>query len=680
MKPAGTLRQLAAGALVGALGLALVQLLVFWRSHRELELAGARGPLVLLASEAFADFTRGRALALVAQNAALGGLLGFLVALWRGGGRARPARDRLSWGLRQAAGVGLAAAAPVLLAAAVYPAAFEMFFQSLGPAGGRLHILLAESLGAGGTRAAVGAAAAVALALDAARRGVAGLPWRPALVVTALALLTASVTGKSAAPPAPAAAGRPNIVLVLADSLRPDFLGFGGHPRPTSPNLDRLAAGSLVFTNASTVIPRTAASWASLMTGCYPSETGIRTTFSRRRAPRDGIATLPALLARAGYHTAVFADGIERHLADLAWGFEHSRVPDGDYKAFVSNVLLLASPMLLPYALTGPGRRLWPEVDGGFWLTTDPEHLSNLLAGCLSEHAASKPVFAVVFFALCHIPYAAPSPEGLAFTTPGYEGPNRFGRFPDLTGRPVPPGPEQARVRQLYEGAIASVDRAVGRIAADLERLGLAPNTVLLFSSDHGEELFDAGDHFGHGEKLDRVNVSVPLLIRLPGGGNRTGKSDTVVRTIDLAPTLLELARVARPPSMSGTSLVPLLDGRAADLGLIGYAETDLWLSDVVHPERVPYPNFQLVCEVDRSRGDRMVLKRDYERLVDFAKYRRVWNRRGSLEYRPTTAQPHWHRQGDPAGLEAELDRLLVSRFSFARAKRGFYMPPEETP
>ncbi|MBI3890300.1 MAG: sulfatase [Candidatus Wallbacteria bacterium] len=470
-------------------------------------------------------------------------------------------------------------------------------------------------------------------------------------------------------------------MLLIADSLRPDYLGVFGHPRPTSPNLDRLARESFVFTRASTVIPRTTASWASLMTGCYPAETGIRTTFARRRAPRPPIATLPRLLADAGYHTAVFADGIEHHLADEHWGFRESRVPEGDYKAFVRHLLLLGSPLLMPYALTEWGRVAWPEVNGGFWLTTDPRHQAGQLARCLEEHG-SQPVFAVVFFALCHIPYAAPNPEGLRFVAPGYEGPNRFGRFPDMAGEPVPAGAEQQRVKQLYEGAVASVDAAIGCIRSNLVRMGLEDRTLLIVTSDHGEDLFDTGDRFGHGEHLSPVTVHVPLMVRLPGGRPPVGANDSIVRTIDLAPTVLDLLGMPCPAFMSGVSLEPLLRGRTRDLGLAGYSETDLWLSTAgafsFQVERVPYPNFQVLCTPDASEGDRMRLNAEYARIVDFAKYRRIWNRRGALEYRPTVAEPHWYREGNPEGLETELDRLMLGRFGFTRGKRGFYLPPED--
>jgi len=325
--------------------------------------------------------------------------------------------------------------------------------------------------------------------------------------------------------------GRPDVVLVSLDTLRADRLGCYGYERPTSPELDRFAAGALVVDHAFAPQPWTLTAHATMLTGLYPSVHGM----TERRALPGGVATLAEHLRAAGYTTAAVVDRVE-------W--------------------------LQPMYGLDRGFQVWQNLPDDAAMKV--ERILRLV-----EDLGDSPLFLFAHFYDAHSdwqvqPYDAAA-EDAALLTTEFDGPwERAGEdvvraTQYLVGfrerKEVPPADEVAHIAEQYDAGIRSLDRQLGRLFRGLERRGRLANAIVLITADHGEELFEHGDPLHL--QLYRECVSVPFLLRAPGGRTgRTGPDGPLVSLADVLPTLLELADVPAPPTQ-GRSLAPLLRGEA---------------------------------------------------------------------------------------------------------------------
>ncbi len=311
----------------------------------------------------------------------------------------------------------------------------------------------------------------------------------------------------------------PNVLLVTIDTLRADRIGPYGAKSPATPVLDRMAAAGCVFETMTVSVPLTRASHATILTGRQPFEHGIRDNF----APPLGAAhtTLAEILKGQGYATGGFIgtfilnsqSGLNRGFDEFDDVFETG----GKGSAFFSAY-----------------QRRAAEVEG--------------VAGPWIERAAAgtRPFFAWVHFYDPHSPYAAPAPFGA-----------RYARAP-------------------YNGEVAYTDDVLGRLLARLDRLGVADNTLVVVTSDHGESL---GEHKEeeHGFFVYDVAMRVPLILRMPGRIGKGIRAKTDARSIDLVPTILDLVglRRATPPGLQGQSLVAAIDAPGkADPRVVSYGES----------------------------------------------------------------------------------------------------------
>jgi arylsulfatase A-like enzyme len=306
---------------------------------------------------------------------------------------------------------------------------------------------------------------------------------------------------------------RPNVVLIVMDTLRADRLSLYGYERATSPRLDRLAERGLVFDEAHATASWTWPSTASLLTGLSPEEHGVGNGTGVFLA--DELNTLAEVMQAQGMTTA-------------AWSGNPLIVPDKNFdQGFeffdYQKRGMRKSRVLIPSALD------WIETTGDtrFFLylhMTDP-----------------------------HAPLA-PHPEGGRLFAPeagsGFE--KKINDFNELllanrghgadgelrTDEAIPPH-EQQWISDLYDACVWTGDRWLGEVLDTLERAGLSDRTIVAFTSDHGEELFDHG-LVTHGHSLHRELVRVPLVIAGPGlpAGARV---DTPVSNRHLAPTLARL-------------------------------------------------------------------------------------------------------------------------------------------
>lgn len=315
----------------------------------------------------------------------------------------------------------------------------------------------------------------------------------------------------------PARAKRPSVVLISIDTVRPDHLGCYGYARATSPNLDRFAAGAALFLNARSQAPWTLPSHMSLLTSALPSHNGVEDIMCKLP---DDVAYLPELLRGAGYRTAAFVNNAQMK---PHWGFAR-------------------------------GFEVWREFD-----VDTPEGMARPITDQAAQWLSSagpEPFFLFLHYYDAHDPYDPPSPfrERFGVTLTGAQARELAWEYrtPD---RPFPDPALLDRLRAAYDAEIAYLDEQLGRLFAAIPR-----DAWVVVFSDHGEAFKEHGWTL-HGAELYEEEIRTVLMIREPSraGGRRV---DDPVMLLDVAPTLLAAAGIARPASFEGIELQPALAGQ----------------------------------------------------------------------------------------------------------------------
>ena len=517
------------------------------------------------------------------------------------------------------------------------PALFEDLLWRKGGARAALQVLVVERVGAHALDisclvllAAVGAAALLRIR----PRILALLPLAAALLVLALALAPAWRRH----PPHPSA---PPIVILAADSLRPDHFSSEGYARPTTPRLDALRKQGTWVADEFVPIASTTASWASLMTGVYPHRHGVRDLFPRDEQTHLHLPLLPRLLAARGYATAVVSDYAGESFSRVELGFDTVDAPPAtSVELFADRETFQRLPLALAFFTGAVGARLFP-VAGYLPDNADPAALTErALARLDALEETGKPFLLVVFYSTTHTPFAAPMPDARAFSSPGYAGPSRYAyelqQLEDL-GRfgQAHPLEEVEQLRALYDGALRAFDREVGRLLDRLDRDGLRDRIVVV-TGDHGESLFEPGATTEHGKWFAGGEAANRTALLLQGAGVPVGTVEGVASGVDLMPTLLDLAHAPIPSGLDGVSL---LRGVPSDRAV--FAETTLWLGGAVDtpPGALVSPDVTQLLEVS-PRSHALVLKQRYQERAVTAKLRAARRGPWELVYMPTEREP----------------------------------------
>ena len=360
---------------------------------------------------------------------------------------------------------------------------------------------------------------------------------------------------------------RPNIVVVLVDDLRWDEISCAGHPVVRTPHIDRVAQEGARFRNAFATTPLCSPSRASFLTGQYPHRNGI-TDNTDRSEQSHRLRTFPRRLQKAGYETG--------YVGKWHMGNDNSRRPGFDYwaclagqgtsrdpvmnedgervelKGYTTDILNQKASAFIgrdrdqgkPFCLYIAHKALHPE-------------LVQYDDGSISDPSAARFIPAKRHEAL----YAdAPVPRRLNVTDDLKGKPALLRKIADLPALSRSTGTSDETVRDRWR-MLAAVDEGVGMLFDALEKGNVLDETVLVFTSDHG---YWYGEH---GLSVERrlayeEAARIPLLIRYPKAAPAGGLIDQLVLSIDLAPTLLDLAGV-EPGGVDGRSLAPMLAGEA---------------------------------------------------------------------------------------------------------------------
>lgn len=350
--------------------------------------------------------------------------------------------------------------------------------------------------------------------------------------------------------PKPAVTARANVVLYVIDTLRADHLGCYGYPRPTSPRIDAFARTAIRFSRAVAQSSWTLPSIASILTGVTPPTHGA---VSPENAVRDEIPTLAEIMGARGYATTAF---VTNYLGSGVFGLDRGFTT---YRFYRERGDRRSSVYLGSDALF---RRILR------WLRRPPA------APFLLYIHATDP----------HFPYGAPRryagelispevlrllPEVTAAARALHNGNEDWGTRP----APLTP-PEVGILREAYDGDIRMADEYFGRLLDALAAHGLLDRTLVVLTSDHGEEFLEHGG-VAHGQTLYAESLDVPLLVRLPDGHGEGTVVDALAQHVDIVPTVLDVTGIAMPDRLEGSSLVrprPRTGEAHASLRLAGAA------------------------------------------------------------------------------------------------------------
>ena len=359
------------------------------------------------------------------------------------------------------------------------------------------------------------------------------------IMVRCAAVLTAIVGLNTAA----LSAEKPNILYLIADQWRASATGYAGDPNVKTPNLDRLAKESQNFRNAVSVLPVCTPHRAALLTGRYPTSTGM---FLNDAHLPDEELCMAEILGAAGYATGYIGKwhldghGRESYIPpERRQGWQYWKAAECDHSYNHSHY----------YTGNSDVKRYWEGYDAFAQTKDAQEYVRN--------HAThGQPFILMVAYGAPHFPHKT-APEAFKALYP----PEKIQLPPN-----VPPA-LQARARQEAQGYYAhctALDKCIGELLDTLAQTGLASNTIVVFSSDHGEALGSQGVAPTQKQVAWSESAQVPFLLRLPGIAART--VTTPITTPDILPTLLGLAGVDRPKTIEGEDLSPLLrSGRDAD-------------------------------------------------------------------------------------------------------------------
>jgi len=374
---------------------------------------------------------------------------------------------------------------------------------------------------------------------------------------------------------------RPNVIVVVVDDLRWDELGIAGHPFLGTPNIDRLARDGAWLTNAFHAVPLCSPNRASILTGQYPSRHGIIDNVARNRMSHR-LETFPQELQRAGYETGF--------LGKWHMGNDPTPRPGFDYWS----------------AIPGQGRSIDPELYEDGRIHTVAGYLTDVLTDRAvtfieNDRDADKPFFLYIGHKAIH-PDAVqlddgsvdPSGERGYVPAPRHLGlyeeqvfprrPNLAASPDELTDKPalrralerkhsnemieafgsiLDLGTAEETIRRRSEMLLA-VDESMGRIVDALATQGILDETFIIFTSDNG---FFYGEHALSVERRMPYEESIrtPFIVRYPPVAEAGSQIDGLVVSVDIAPTVLDVAGAPIGGHIQGRSLVPLLRGTAED-------------------------------------------------------------------------------------------------------------------
>ena len=384
-----------------------------------------------------------------------------------------------------------------------------------------------------------------------------------------------------------AAPARPNVVLIIVDTLRADHLSAYGYPRDTTPNLDAwIASQGVRFQNTSSTASWTFPANAAMMTGMRPSSLGA--TWETISSAFPGPARpLAERMHDASYYTAGFVTaGFVRRSLGFARGYD------------IYDDTLATRP--LSETLAGPLNSL---------------AISWLQSTWVPKLSGTKPLFLQVYYFDPHSWFNPPPPYDLRYdsTYTGTLTPERFQNGEDVLSGKLTPSPRDIEhLLALYDGEIAYTDAQIGQLLNYLQSIHVLDNALVIFTADHGEQF---GEHgiWMHGNSVYEEATRVPLMMRYTGVISAGLVVDTPVQNMDLMPTVLDYTGLSVPAGLDAISLRPQIAGRAAAADRDILSEVDgvtdpnafaYWIAGRVDQRSLRHGSWKLIHQVGQDADE----------------------------------------------------------------------------
>lgn len=399
-----------------------------------------------------------------------------------------------------------------------------------------------------------------------------------------------------------------NVIVIINDSLRWDYLGCYGNDWIKTPNLDNLASESAVFDY------------------CYPEglpTVPTRTTFFtgrftfpfrgwQRLEPADVL--LAEVLWNKGYHSAMITDVYHLHKPSMAFerGFDyikHIRGHEGDPWMMDESIEVEVERY---YKGDGRDKAVKAQLiqylrNVHHWKCEEDTFVAQVCKEgirWLEEQPMRDNLFLWVDCFDPHEPWDPPSPYNRMYTDPNYDGKDIIHPIPGLVDGYLT-AEELHHIKMLYAGKVTLCDHWVGVFLEKVKEMGFFDNSLIIFTTDHGEPF---GEH-GYIKKampgLYEELVHIPLMIRHPDGLGSGKRFDTMVETTEIFPTILDFFHVRQPPRIHGQSLLPLMAGEVKsirDYAYMGHFKRN-W--------RISNQEWTFILNFDKDKGNELYNRRD---------------------------------------------------------------------
>ncbi|HWA99132.1 MAG TPA: sulfatase [Pirellulales bacterium] len=383
---------------------------------------------------------------------------------------------------------------------------------------------------------------------------------------------------------------RPNVLFIAVDDMRSE-LGCYGATHVHSPNLDRLAASGVLFTQAYCQQAVCNPSRVSLLTGLRPDTTRVWHLDTEMRTVLPDVVTLPQYFRQHGYRAVAYGKIFHNPFPDAPSWDEPTHNTEGVVDYSPANVARLAEfkrkmaaagkTKAAVQRMRGPAMEIQDQPDDN---NADGKRTSDALAKLRTLAADEAPFFLAVGYIRPHLPFITPEqywklydrrtlplaknaylPRGAPTVAFGDRSLGGFYELRDYLDYADAPSPleqsltesQQRDLRHGYYASVSFIDAQIGRLLDGLEKLRLDRNTIVVLWSDHGWKL---GEHNGWCKQTNyEIDTRAPLMIRAPGARANGRPCHALVEFVDVYPTLCELAGLPIPRALAGRSLTPLL-------------------------------------------------------------------------------------------------------------------------
>jgi arylsulfatase A-like enzyme len=430
------------------------------------------------------------------------------------------------------------------------------------------------------------------------------LAGRLVICLLALALFAGAAGGflERGLPDDRGTTSRAPLILITIDTLRADRLSCYGYEKIRTPHIDELAVGGARFEEVVAQSPWTLPSLASLFTATYPTVNGVVSARNRLDGART---TLAETLSDAGYHTQAF---VSNGWLQTAFGLDQGFA--GYYHESHRPPYYWLLNMMAVRAVRGVFPRLTRVM--GY---SSGAHLTDLACRWLRERD-SPGFFLWIHYLEPHDPYAPPPPFNQTWDT-GYRGRWRYrsGMLQRFRTGLWLTAAEKRHLESLYDGEVSFIDHCVGRILQVLKETGLYDRSLVVVTSDHGEEFWEHGN-VSHGHSLHRELLRVPLVMRfpekIPAGTLVHGR----FRLLDLSPTILGILGVPPGPEMQGTNMAAAVAAGSIDTTLTAFGEALIYYGE---QKALLTDGWKLVYVPESGKSELYSLATDPEELSNVA-------------------------------------------------------------